>query len=189
MALGDVALAMGLAFWFLLPAYVANPMAVVFGGGVPMDFGRVLGDGRRVLGDGKTWRGFAGGAVSGFALGAILQIIGSAGGPSLSFGPWPGVLGILVLLPVGALVGDLLGALIKRRLGLDRGAKAPGLDQYDFLIGAFLVLLLFAPSWWIARFWAGEGIWGLAFIILITPALHRVVNMIGYRWGHKREPW
>jgi len=189
MALGDVALAMGLAFWFLLPAYVANPMAVVFGGGVPVDFGRVLRDGRRVLGDGKTWRGFAGGAASGFALGAILQIIGSAGGPSLSFGPWPGVLGILVLLPVGALLGDLLGAFIKRRLGLERGAKAAGLDQYDFLIGAFLVLLLFAPAWWFVRFWEGDAIWGLGFIILITPALHRVVNMIGYRWEHKREPW
>ena len=42
MALEDVALAVGLAFWFLLPAYAANPMAVVFGGGTPMDFGRTL---------------------------------------------------------------------------------------------------------------------------------------------------
>src|SRR2546422_10291580 len=80
MALGDIALAMGLAFWFLLPAYVANPMAVVFGGGVPMDFGRVLRDGRRVLGDGKTWRGVAGGAPAGVALAAILRILGSACG-------------------------------------------------------------------------------------------------------------
>ena len=189
MALGDIALAMGLAFWFLLPAYVANPMAVVFGGGTPMDFGRVMGDGRRIFGDGKTWRGFVGGAASGFVLGAILALLGSATAPSLSFGPWPDVLGILVLLAVGALLGDLLGAFTKRRLGLERGAKAAGLDQYDFLIGAFLVLLLFAPAWWFVRFWAGDAIWGLGFIILITPALHRVVNMIGYRWGHKREPW
>ena len=53
----------------------------------------------------------------------------------------------------------------------------------------FLLLLLLAPSWWVARFWAGDGIWGLGFIILITPFLHRVVNVIGYRRGHKREPW
>ncbi|HEY4704839.1 MAG TPA: CDP-archaeol synthase, partial [Thermoplasmata archaeon] len=43
MALAEAAL----AFWFLLPAYAANPMAVVFGGGTPMDFGRSLRDGRR----------------------------------------------------------------------------------------------------------------------------------------------
>ena len=189
MPLEDVALAAGLAFWFLLPAYVANPMAVVFGGGTPMDFGRTLRDGRRLLGDGKTWRGFVGGIASGSVLGLVLQSIASLVNPRLSSGEWPGVLGIFVLLPFGALLGDLLGAFIKRRLGLARGAKAPGLDQYDFLIGTFLVLLLLAPSWWVARFWAGDGIWGLGFIILITPALHRVVNVIGFRWGHKREPW
>ena len=178
-----------LAFWFLLPAYVANPMAVVFGGGAPVDLGRTMRDGRRVLGDGKTWRGFAGGVASGFALGGILALLGTLAGPRLSFGEWPGVLGILVLLPVGALLGDLLGAFVKRRLGLARGAKAPGLDQYDFLIGVFLVLILLVPSWWLARFWTGEAVWGLGFIILITPVLHRVVNVIGFRWGQKREPW
>jgi CDP-2,3-bis-(O-geranylgeranyl)-sn-glycerol synthase len=185
MALEEAAL----AFWFLLPAYAANPMAVVFGGGTPMDFGRSLRDGRRVLGDGKTWRGFAGGIASGVVLGLLLTLAGPLLSPRLSFGDWPGVLSVLVLLPAGALLGDLLGAFVKRRLGLERGARAPGLDQYDFLIGVFLVLLLFAPSWWLSRFWTGDAIWGLAFITLITPALHRVVNVIGYRWGQKREPW
>jgi len=189
MALEDVAFAAGLAFWFLLPAYVANPMAVVSGGGTPMDFGRTLRDGQRLLGDGKTWRGFAGGIASGFALGVVLQGLSVLVSPFLSFGDGPGLLGILVLLPFGALLGDLLGAFVKRRLGLARGAKAPGLDQYDFLIGTFLVLLLGAPSWWLARFWTGDAIWGLGFIILITPVLHRAVNVIGFRWGHKREPW
>jgi len=189
MALEDVALAAGLAFWFLLPAYVANPMAVVSGGGTPMDFGRTLKDGRRLFGDGKTWRGFAGGIACGFTLGVVLQGFAVLMTPLLFFDNGPGLLGILVLLPFGALLGDLLGAFIKRRLGLARGAKAPGLDQYDFLIGTFLVLLLAAPSWWLARFWTGDAIWGLGFIILITPALHRVVNVIGFRWGHKREPW
>jgi CDP-2,3-bis-(O-geranylgeranyl)-sn-glycerol synthase len=189
MALADVALAAGLAFWFLLPAHAANPMAVVFGGGTPVDFGRTLRDGRRLFGDGKTWRGFVGGIASGFVLGLILHAIGVLASPRLSFGEWPGVLGILIILPFGALVGDLLGAFIKRRLGLERGAKAHGLDQYDYLIGTFLLLLLLAPSWTVDRFWAGYGIWGLGFIILITPFLHRVVNVIGYRWGRKREPW
>ena len=51
----DIILILAQAFWFMLPAYVANPTAVVFGGGRPIDAGRVLRDGRRFLGDGKTW--------------------------------------------------------------------------------------------------------------------------------------
>ncbi len=178
-----------LAFWFLLPAYVANPMAVVFGGGTPMDFGRSLRDGRRILGDGKTWRGLAGGIASGFLLGLVLTLLGSLADPRLSFGDWPWVLGVIVLLSLGALLGDILGAFVKRRLGLPRGAKAPGLDQYDFLLGAFLLLLLFAPGWWLARYWTGEAVWGLLFVIVITPVLHRAVNIVGYRMGKKHEPW
>src|SRR2546425_78452 len=104
-----------LAFWFLLPAYVANPMAVVFGGGTPMDFGRTLRDGRRILGDGKTWRGFAGGGVSGVVLGLLLNSLGSLSSPRSSFGGWPGGLRVLVLLPVGGLLGDLLRPFVQRR--------------------------------------------------------------------------
>src|SRR3989475_6474876 len=105
MPLEDVALAAGLAFWFLLPAYVANPMAVVFGGGTPMDFGRTLRDGRRLLGDGKTWRGVGGGVASGVRLGLLLATVGPPVDPRPSLGDWPGVLRILVLLPFGALPG------------------------------------------------------------------------------------
>src|SRR2546422_8761128 len=116
MALADVMLAAGLAFWSLLPAYVANPMAVVSGGGTPMDFGRTLRDGRRLLGDGKTWRGFVGGIASGAVLGLVLQSIASLVNPRLSSREWPGGLRILVLLPVGALLRGLLRPLINRRL-------------------------------------------------------------------------
>src|SRR2546426_7158956 len=59
------------ALWFFLPAFVANPMAVVFGGGTPIDFGRILGDRERLFGDGKTWRGPVGGTVSGGVLGLL----------------------------------------------------------------------------------------------------------------------
>src|SRR3989449_7533318 len=59
------------ALWFFLPAFVANPMAVVFGGGTPIDFGRILGDRERLFGDGKTWRGPAGGTLFGAVLGLL----------------------------------------------------------------------------------------------------------------------
>jgi len=69
-----------------------------------------------------------------------------------------------------------------------RGAKSPGLDQYDFVLGA-LVLSVLIPAWSIRRFFEGDALLGLGAIILITPALHRAVNILGYRIGKKHEPW
>src|SRR2546428_8562271 len=62
------------ALWFFLPGFVANSMAVVFGGGTPIDFGRTLGDRERLFGDGKTWRGPLGGAPPGGLLGFLLSL-------------------------------------------------------------------------------------------------------------------
>ena len=179
-----------LAVWFFLPAYVANPMAALLGGGMPVDFGRSLGDGRRVFGDGKTWRGFAGGIASGLALGLFLHVTGSSVSSALSFGPTPAAaVAAILLLPVGALLGDLAGAFTKRRLGKARGTPMPGLDQYDFVLGSLALLLIFDRDWWLPRYWVGDAIYGLILIIVITPLLHRAVNILGYRMGAKREPW
>src|SRR6266581_1490606 len=157
------------ALWFFLPAYVANPMAVVFGGGTPIDFGRTLRDGDRVFGDGKTWRGLVGGTLSGAVLGLLLSV------------PFN-------LLAPGALLGDLGGAFVKRRRHLPRGAKAPVLDRYDFVVGGLLASLAI-PAWSVPRFFSGDALLGLLAIIVITPALHRAVNLVGYRIGKKHEPW
>ncbi|MEE9164043.1 MAG: CDP-archaeol synthase, partial [Thermoplasmata archaeon] len=119
-----VLLTLLLAFWFFLPAYVANPAAVLVGGGTPMDFGAKLRDGRRVFGDGKTWRGFIGGGLIGVALGTIMwaSTLPFPGTP-FSYGPFPVFLGIVAALSFGALLGDLLGSFLKRRWGIDRGEK------------------------------------------------------------------
>src|SRR5205823_1430082 len=92
------------------------------------------------------------------------------------------------VLALGALLGDLVGAFVKRRMHLPRGAKASGLDQYDFVVGA-LFLSLAIPSWSVPRFFSGDALLGLLAIIVITPALHRAVNLVGYRMGKKHEPW
>ena len=42
------------AILFIIPAYVANSIPVVMGGGPPLDGGRMWKDGKRILGDGKT---------------------------------------------------------------------------------------------------------------------------------------
>ncbi len=178
------------AVWFFLPAFVANPMAVVFGGGTPIDFGRTLSDGERIFGDGKTWRGLVGGTASGAVLGLLLSLPFEILDPasSWSFGPPAGAFGASAVLAFGALLGDLGGAFIKRRMHKPRGAKAPLLDQYDFVVGGLLVSLAI-PTWSVPRFFSGDALLGLLAIIVITPALHRTVNLVGYRIGKKHEPW
>src|SRR2546428_10204618 len=73
------------ALWFFLPAFVANPMAVVFGGGTPIDFGRTLRDGERLFGGGKTWRGPVGGTLSGGFFGFFPSLPFKLRAPNL---PW-----------------------------------------------------------------------------------------------------
>ena len=177
------------AFWFFLPAYMANPGAVLFGGGAPVDGGRVLADGHRLFGDGKTWRGFGGGVFVGTVLGLLLWAIGPLLDPDLSSGPMPGALRPILVLPVGALLGDLLGAYVKRRMGKPKGAPAPVLDRYDFYLGAFVLLALLDYEFFLRHYVFGEAIYGLLFITVITPILHRVVNILGFRMGKKDVPW
>jgi CDP-2,3-bis-(O-geranylgeranyl)-sn-glycerol synthase len=107
---------------------------------------------------------------------------------SWSFGSTGVAFAASAVLAFGALLGDLAGAFLKRRMHKPRGAKAPALDQYDFVVGALLMSLAIA-GWSVPRFFSGDALLGLLAIILITPALHRAVNVVGYRIGQKREPW
>ena len=49
-----------LTYWivFIMPGYITDGGMLVWGGGDPLDGGRVAKDGRRLFGDGKTKRGF-----------------------------------------------------------------------------------------------------------------------------------
>ncbi|MFQ5838061.1 MAG: CDP-2,3-bis-(O-geranylgeranyl)-sn-glycerol synthase [Thermoplasmata archaeon] len=179
-----------LSFWLFIPAYVANPAAVIFGGGAPVDLGKRWKDGRRLFGEGKTWRGLLGGGFSGVFVG-ILQWASLMpwGGSPFSHGSFPQFLGLVAALSFGALLGDLLGSFIKRRLGIEKGHKAPVLDQYDFVLGAFLLTGALYPGWTIAHYLSGEALLGLLLIVGVTPLLHRAVNLVGYRIGKKEVPW
>src|SRR3989442_14831627 len=125
------------ALWFFLPAYVANPMAVVFGGGTPIDFGRTLRDGERLFGDGKTWRGLVGGTLMGALLGLLLTLPFLAFAPisPWSFGAAGTAFSASAVLAFGALLGDRGGAFLRRRIPKPRGAKAPAPAQTDFAVG------------------------------------------------------
>lgn len=172
------------ALWAMLPAYVPNNAAVLFGGGPPIDGGRTMG-GRRLLGDGKTWRGTAAGWLAGAALGAGLnavhESIGEGLGVSLPVFP----VAALLALPLGAMLGDIGASFLKRRTGRERGAPFPGVDQLDFVIGALLLTALFAPGWFTETFTLAV----LAVVVVATPLLHVLTNAIAYAAGLKDEPW
>lgn len=172
------------AIWAMLPAYVPNNVAVLIGGGPPIDGGRTW-RGARLLGDGKTWRGLAGGTLAGL----LLAIGLSAAVPSvndflgLSLGGFP--LAAAVALPAGAMLGDIAGSFVKRRTGRARGAAFPVLDQLDFVVGALGLAFLGAPRWAAGTFTPAV----VVAVVVLTPVLHFLTNGIGYALGLKQEPW
>ncbi len=182
----------GTGLWLFLPALISNPTAVVWGKKFPakIDGGRTW-RGKRIFGDGKTWGGLIGGGLTGVAGGLLLIGISSIWDPEnyFGYGPFWANVGILACISFGALLGDMCGAFIKRRLGLERGQKAPILDQYDFVAGAFICTAIFFPTWVYDHYIEGWHIAALIFIILIMYAVHRTANIIAYKIGLKNEPW
>ncbi len=169
------------ASWLMLPAYIANPTAVIFGGGTPIDLGKKWKDRRRILGDGKTFRGLLGGTACGIVLGLIQMQV-----TSFEFlGTF--TLISIVTLSFGALLGDMIKSFFKRRLGYERGAKFPLVDQLDFVAGAWILTYAFDPVWFRDNFLSYP--WIMVTVILFTPLLHRLTNIIGYYAKLKKEPW
>ncbi|QCC50283.1 CDP-2,3-bis-(O-geranylgeranyl)-sn-glycerol synthase [Halapricum salinum] len=172
------------AFWAMLPAYVPNNAAVLFGGGRPIDAGRTWGD-RRLLGDGKTWRGTLGGTLTGVALALGLNAIQPSAADTLGFAIPEFPIVAAITLAGGAMLGDITASFLKRRSGRERGAAFPGLDQLDFVVGALLPTALAVPGWFGETF----TIPVLVVVIVVTPILHVGTNVIAYRLGLKDEPW
>jgi len=150
-------------YLMMLPAMLANSSAVIFSGGPPIDMGLTFLDSERIFGKNKTIGGFIGGVAMGGSLGLLLS---------------QGFQGFIVAL--GALLGDLLGAFIKRRFRIEPGQPFPLLDQYDFVIGALTVILALNyplhPVGW-------------AVFIITIPAVHFGANYLAYKVGLKRVPW
>ena len=189
----DVVVIMFVGVWLFLPALVPNSAAALVGkkSRTKMDFGKSW-RGKRIFGDGKSWLGFFGGATIGVIVGLIMLGIAALFGAKddyWGYGPFWTNVGVIVCLSFGSLLGDLCGAFIKRRLGMERGQKAPILDQYDFVAGSLLLTFAFFPNFIIDNYIEGWHIAALIFVLLITFFLHRGVNIIGYMLGVKKEPW
>lgn len=156
------------ALKFIFPAYCANAAPVLIGGGLPMDLGRKFPDGKPIFGKNKTFRGF----FSGLAVGTAVSFA-----ESIFFPEYPVLLGFSISL--GALLGDLTGAFIKRRLGIAPGNLLPVIDQIDFIIGA----IVFSLPLKILSFEL------VLTVLIITIPLHIFTNFAAYKLGLKDNPW
>ena len=171
----DIALIIVEALKFIFPAYCANGTPVLAGGGKKMDFGRNFIDGKRIFGDNKTFRGFFFGWAVGFLVGIIEGFV-------FGFENYPVLFSVLI--PLGALLGDLTGAFIKRRLSIQPGGLLPVVDQIDFVVGAVVFALplaltgMFALTWQVA-----------VTVLLITPPIHLLTNFGAYKLKLKKHPW
>ncbi|AKB74855.1 Phosphatidate cytidylyltransferase [Methanosarcina lacustris Z-7289] len=175
----------------MIPAYLPNSFAAVFGGGKPIDGGRTYKDGRRLIGDGKTYRGLFSGIFCGFLAGCVeiwlsMQGFKIMGIEMPTFGPdYMSAFKVVLALASGALFGDMFKSFFKRRMGLKRGASLPLVDQLDFVVGAWVFTYLAAPEWFVNNFTTGI----VLIVLIITPLLHLTTNIVGYFIGVKKEPW
>jgi CDP-2,3-bis-(O-geranylgeranyl)-sn-glycerol synthase len=163
----DVAALVVESLKLIFPAYCANAAPVIVGGGLPMDFGKNFVDGRRVFGKNKTFRGFFFGLLVGVLVGSVEVMLFSY--PLL----------FLLLSPLGALLGDLAGAFLKRRLDIPPGGLLPVVDQIDFVVGA-IVLMLPLPIISLPLAVA---------MLIITPPIHMLTNFAAYKLKLKSNPW
>jgi len=194
----DIILVLFTALWLLFPAMTSNSWAAWLGGGTPMDFGRSW-HGKRIFGDGKTWRGFFCGILLGTLVGfgemLLIAILMDAGLVLYSPTHWGfgatylDAAPLLVALCTGALLGDAGKSFFKRRLGMERGHKAPVLDWYDFLIGALLFSFIFYFNWTVENLFNNYHWIGLIILLILIPVLHRIFNIKAYKMGKKNVPW
>jgi CDP-2,3-bis-(O-geranylgeranyl)-sn-glycerol synthase len=202
---------------FIVPAYISNASMVITGGGKPIDGGRFFRDGRRILGDHKTWNGLKGPLYIGIPISfcifllfiglwlPIQDIINDAAsqGQYLLYndikifeyyfigGVFPINLFVLliriVLASYGAVIGDLIGSFLKRRLDIKSGAPFWIVDQLDFALVALLFVSI--PGFIAPNFFLLPDIFITIFLLILTPAVSIIANTVAYAVGLKDVPW
>lgn len=155
------------ALLFIGPAYFANAGPLVFGGGAALDGGRTLADGQPIFGSHKTVRGVVAGIIAGTLIGLAESPVDSR----LAFAGF--------MIALGAVLGDLFGAFVKRRLKVEPGKSFPILDQLDFVLGS---VLLGYPFFQI-------GLFSILLVVVVTPPIHLATNYGAFRLGIKKTQW
>jgi len=176
------------SFWFFLPAGCAN-MAPILAAKIPLlshlsypiDFYKTHAH-KRVLGDHKTIRGLISGILVGILVAYLQNSLYSRFIFFHSFLPAyyqylsPAILG--GLLGFGALTGDIGKSFLKRRMSINPGKSWFLFDQLDYIIGGFLMSLLYVKLSLI--------VYVIAFVMWFF--LHIIVSFIGFLFGLKDAP-
>ncbi|HSH18295.1 MAG TPA: CDP-archaeol synthase [Candidatus Saccharimonadales bacterium] len=178
-----------LAFWFMVPAFIANGapllaarMPLIQKWNTRLDFGKRF-HGRPLLGSHKTWRGLVSGMVVATVVLWLQQLFAAhfnwtslfTGGidypalPTLILGP---------LFGLGALGGDAIESFFKRRRGTRSGGSWVPFDQIDYIIGAVLVSLPFVVL----------TMRQYVLIFVIWFLMHLAGSYVGWRIGLKEQP-
>ncbi len=173
LSFNDVIIEIFNALYYVFPAYCANGAPVIFGGGKPIDLGRNFLDGKPIFGSHKTIRGF----IVGLAIGTLVGWAQETLAPNVGLPEGNTLLGFT--LSLGALIGDLLGSFLKRRLDLKPGAPLPVSDQIDFVLVALLLGSLIEPPTLTAAL----------IIVILTGPVHLLVNVVAYLLRLKETPW
>jgi CDP-2,3-bis-(O-geranylgeranyl)-sn-glycerol synthase len=174
--------------YFMLPAYAANALPVVFNRfnlfsylAKPVDFNTRL-FGKPLFGHSKTFRGFIVGVGGGIIFGVIqyfLYSISSIQNISLIDYSLINSFYIGFLLGLGALFGDLIKSFLKRRIGISSGNSWLIFDQIDYAIGALIfVSFLIIPSYQ-----------HIITIIAVSAVFSVFANIFAYLFGIKKVWW
>jgi len=157
--------------YFMAPAYAANmaPPFVRYWKG----WNRPIS--RRRLGTHKT--------VLGFGLGVLAAVTATFIQSRLA---WDGALGAYehwatlgLRFGVGAMAGDVVKSLVKRRAGIAPGEPWIPWDQVDFVLGALALVWGAVALSWV----------DLLIILLLSVAGHVLVNHLGYWLGIRDVSW
>ncbi|QQR50279.1 CDP-archaeol synthase [Candidatus Nomurabacteria bacterium] len=148
----------------LLPAGIAN-MTPVFLQKLP--YARPIDNrktykGRRITGDNKTWRGLLGGIILG-------TLAASIEGMFFAFPATPLLWGLTI--STGALIGDIIESMIKRRLGKQPGTAWHPFDEIDWLLGALIF----------GSFLYAFDVMSWLLVITIGAILHTLINYLRKR--------
>lgn len=177
------------AFWFFLPAGVANATPVLAAHlplikklDYPMDLGRTF-RGKRVFGTHKTWRGL----ITGMLAATLVLWWQQIAVQQFGWAQWVAAdvdyahLPVLLLGPLfgfGALMGDAIESFFKRQRGVKPGDGWFPFDQTDYIIGGAIATMPFVQLSLLQYGW----------LLLLWLSLHVIASYIGYLAGLKEKP-
>jgi len=156
---------------YYLTPMITNAMPVLISGNKPIDNNISFIDGKPLLGKNKTWEGLLVGLVGAYITASTISAILNK----------PNLLLLASGAGLAALIGDLVGAFIKRRLNIPPGAPAPILDQLDFYAATTLYYYLLDIDDVTSR-----PIY-LLLTALIIMILHVISNLLAYAAGLKKS--